>query len=66
MSNPKQKRKPATISGGKVLAIIGVLWVAAVVGIYIVVVQLKLGGESGIRLPDAESEPQNDASSDPG
>lgn len=48
------------MSGGKMLVIVGVLWIAAVIGVYIVVVQLKLGGERGIRVPDAATESSED------
>ena len=46
------------------LAIIGVLWIAAVIGVYFVVVQLKLGGERGIRLSDPANQLQNDDTTD--
>ncbi len=53
MSEPAQTTTTRkTISGGRLLLIVGVLWIVALTGVYFVVVQLKLGGERGIRLPE--------------
>jgi len=47
-SIPQQRKNNGKIVALAMLA----LWVAVLIAVYIVIVQLKLGGEEGIRLKD--------------
>ena len=57
MDSGATRKKAGTITGGKLLAIVGIAWIVVLIGVYVVIVRLKLGGEEGIRLHDDTAAP---------